>query len=241
MKNLYPKLLIILFAVSVITSCPVIPEYEIKVIDLTDMEPEIDGTPNTSDTIKSAQYEKNNISWKDKDGKTISTFTDGMECELTFDLKAKEGCSFNISRFITTGTVINTDPIDETEIRGVTVVFPKLQEWEKNPGGGGPTVITTKAIPGVTKPATGGTPVTTITATQYNGTVTWAPDDATFEASTVYTATITLTANAGYTLIGVSADFFTVAGASTVNNTANSGVVTAEFPETEADAPAPGP
>ncbi len=99
------------------------------------------------------------------------------------------------------------------------------------PSENGETAVTTKAIPGVTVPATDATPVTTITATtQYTGTVTWAPADDPFEAGTVYTATITLTAKAGYTFTDVAADFFTVSGATTVTNAADSGVVTAEFP-----------
>jgi hypothetical protein len=62
--------------------------------------------------------------------------------------------------------------------------------------------------------------------------VTWSPVAATFAGATQYTATITLTPKTGYTLTGVSENFFTVAGATTVTNTANSGVVTAVFPET---------
>jgi hypothetical protein len=39
----------------------------------------------------------------------------------------------------------------------------------------------------------------------------------------------------GYTLNGITEDFFTVAGASSANNAANSGVITATFPETESE------
>jgi len=87
------------------------------------------------------------------------------------------------------------------------------------------------AIPGVIAPVFGAIPVTTITETaQYTGTVTWSDSPTTFAASTVYTATITLTAKAGYTLTGVAANFFTVAGATSDSNPVNSGVVTAVFP-----------
>jgi len=96
-----------------------------------------------------------------------------------------------------------------------------------------PQIVT--AIQGVTIPVTGGIPVTTITQTdQYTGTVTWNGSPATFAGSTVYTATITLTPKPGYTLQGVAANFFTVAGASAVSNSANTGVITATFPETAA-------
>jgi formylglycine-generating enzyme required for sulfatase activity len=93
--------------------------------------------------------------------------------------------------------------------------------------------ISLSAIPGVTTPVFGATPITTITDTdQYTGTVVWNGSPATFATSTVYTATITLTAKTGYTLIGVAADFFTVAGATSDTNPMNSGVVTAVFPAT---------
>jgi len=98
-----------------------------------------------------------------------------------------------------------------------------------------PTAVNLKAIAGVTAPATGATAVTAITETaQYTGTVTWSPalDGGKFAASTAYKATITLTPKAGYTLAGVAADYFTVAGATPVTNAANSGVISATFPAT---------
>lgn len=95
--------------------------------------------------------------------------------------------------------------------------------------------ITTAAIEGVTAPVKGAKPVTKITGDQFTGTVTWSPAvDSTFAASTTYTATITLTPKAGYKLDGVAANFFTVEGATSVSNNANSGVVTAVFPATGA-------
>ena len=75
----------------------------------------------------------------------------------------------------------------------------------------------------------------------YTATIAWSPSDSTFAASTVYTATITLTAKAGYTLTGVAANFFTVAGSTSDTNTADSGVIYAVFPATEAAPVDPGP
>jgi len=59
---------------------------------------------------------------------------------------------------------------------------------------------------------------------------------ATFAAGTAYTATITLTPTAGFTLTGVPANFFRVGtlGAGTETNPINSGVVTAYFVATTA-------
>ena len=99
--------------------------------------------------------------------------------------------------------------------------------------GPAPIVISEAAILGVTAPVAGATPVTTTTAgTGYTGTVTWSGSPTTFATGTTYTATITLTAAAGYTLTGVTENFFTVSGATTDTNPANSGVVTAVFPGT---------
>jgi hypothetical protein len=92
-------------------------------------------------------------------------------------------------------------------------------------------------IPGITPPIAGQSPVISITETdQYSGTVSWNPVHDQFLYETVYTATITLTAKAGYTFEGVAANFFTVAGAASVTNETSCGVVTAVFPETTAPA-----
>ena len=111
--------------------------------------------------------------------------------------------------------------------RELTVAIFGLEEAER-------VTVTEPAIVGVTAPVVGETPVTAITeGKQFTGTVTWSPEVSTFAASTVYTAAITLTPKAGYKLDGVAANFFTVAGATSVSNEANSGVVTAVFPATK--------
>jgi hypothetical protein len=95
--------------------------------------------------------------------------------------------------------------------------------------------IATAAIAGITAPVRDATPVATVTeSTYYTGTITWSSSPVTFATSTAYTATITIIPKAGYILTGVGADFFTVAGATTVTNAANTGVVTAVFPATAA-------
>ncbi|MDR1979525.1 MAG: hypothetical protein LBQ42_12395, partial [Synergistaceae bacterium] len=111
---------------------------------------------------------------------------------------------------------------------------------------GNPIVYTIdiKAIPGVTAPVTGETPVTAITETgQYTGTVAWSPQVTNkFAAGTVYTATITLIPKPDRTLAGVAANSFTVAGAASVSNEENTGVIMAVFPATSGGGtPPPGP
>ena len=100
-------------------------------------------------------------------------------------------------------------------------------------------VISIAAILGVAIPVKNASAsnANSITATvEYTGTYTWSPligGSNRFAGNTVYTATITLTATANYTLTGVGANFFTVASSSpAATNLANSGVITAAFAAT---------
>lgn len=89
----------------------------------------------------------------------------------------------------------------------------------------------------LTVPATGGTPATSITDNQYTGTITWSDNPTKFLASRVYTATINLTAEDGYTFSGVAENAFSYDGASSVTNNIGSDqtlTVTIIFPQTEA-------
>ena len=100
--------------------------------------------------------------------------------------------------------------------------------------GEGNVTITATAIAGVTPPATGSVPVTTvIPGIGYTGTVTWSGSPAAFTQNTVYTATITIVPDPGYTLTGVTANQFTIAGSTSATNNVSSGVITAVFPVTD--------
>ncbi len=95
------------------------------------------------------------------------------------------------------------------------------------------SVINISGINGVVPPSYGEIPVTEIAETsQYSGTVSWSDSPVTFAATTVYTATITLTVKNGYTLSGLAENFFSLAGAASITNSADSGVVTVVFPAT---------
>jgi hypothetical protein len=131
-----------------------------------------------------------------------------------------------IKRFDNNATVT----FDFTDKGGAAYVRP-IRAFGSAPA----EVISVAAIGGVAAPVTGATPVTTVTsANGYTGTVSWSGSPTTFAGATTYTATITLTAAAGYTLTGVSANFFSVAGATPVTHSADSGVITAVFPATAA-------
>jgi hypothetical protein len=180
-------------------------------------------TPVT--TVTSANGYTGTVSWSD----SPSTFVGATTYTATITLTAAAGYTLtgvSANFFTVAGTSsAATNTIDSGVI---TAVFPATVA----------TVVSVAAIGGVTAPVTGATPVTTVTsANGYTGTVSWASSTGAlvgnFRAPTVYTATITLTAAAGYTLTGVSANFFTVAGTSSAaTNPINSGVITAVFPAT---------
>jgi YD repeat-containing protein len=151
-----------------------------------------------------------------------ATFKSGISYTATITLTAKAGYTLSgvSADFF---TVAGATTVSNSANSGVVIAVFKVT--------GSDATISIAAIGGVTPPAAGKTPVSTATETaQYTATVSWSPTHSTFGNGTSYTATITLTAKAGYTLTGVSADFFTVSGATTVSNSANSGVVTAVFP-----------
>ncbi len=95
--------------------------------------------------------------------------------------------------------------------------------------------VSSLAISNLDVPIKGATPQTDITATEYTGSITWDPTGTTFAADTIYTATVTLTANAGYQFTNPTA--ITVAGAYSVSTptvAADGSTITftATFPKT---------
>jgi len=158
------------------------------------------------------------VTWSPAPGN--SGFTYGTRYTATITLKPKDGCTLQTvkTNFFTVTGATATNSANSGVIKAV---FPPATI----------SVINIAAIQGLTAPVTGGTPVTRITENaQYAGTVTWSPTvSGTFAAATQYTATVTLTPKTGYTLQGVAANFFKVAGA-TATNSVNSGVITVVFP-----------
>ena len=159
------------------------------------------------------------VTWASSGGALGGTFAAATVYTATITLTPTSGYTLTgvSANFF---TVAGATPVTNLANAGViTAVFPATT-----------TTISAPAIAGVTAPVTGATPVSTTTAgTGYTGTVAWSGSPATFASATTYTATITLTAAAGYTLTGVTANFFTVAGAGSVTHSANSGVITGVF------------
>ena len=176
--------------------------------------------------ISSAQY-TGTVAWSPAAG----TFGYGTSYTAVITLTPTTGYTLSgvgANAFtVAGGTAINS------ESSGVVVVhFPATQS-------AAPTAISLTGIAGLPAPVAGAAPVLTVNSAQYTGTVVWSPARSTFDFSTVYTATITLTPTTGYTVSGVAANSFTVAGG-TATNDANSGVVVVTFPATGPSAPVIG-
>ena len=85
----------------------------------------------------------------------------------------------------------------------------------------------------LTAPVKNGGPQTEIETNEYTATVAWSPEVTDkFGYSTVYTATITITPKANYTVKGIAENGYTVSGAQTVTNEADSATITAVYAAT---------
>ena len=85
----------------------------------------------------------------------------------------------------------------------------------------------------LTAPVKNGVPQTEMETNEYTATVAWSPEVTDkFGYSTVYTATITITPKANYTVKGIAENGYTVSGAQTVTNEADSATITAVYSAT---------
>ena len=195
----------------------------INIADISGVTIPVTGETPVSIISENSQY-SGTVTWNN----SPSNFAADTQYTATITLTAKTGYTLQGvgANFF---TVAGTTSVSNSANSGViTAVFPKTGGTASNP-----FVINIADISGVTIPKTGETPVSVISEnSQYSGTVTWNGSPSAFAADTQYTATITLTAKTGYTLQGVGANFFTVTGATSVSNSANSGVITAVFPKT---------
>jgi hypothetical protein len=189
--------------------------------------------------------------------KVIKTKATGLITAEIKNLNPKATYNFSISAKTNKGKMISSAPVEYSPLSNLMDAISNLPADWGNPkpiqiptaaptaapvaAPAAPIVISVAAIAGATAPVTGATPVTTTTAgTGYTGTVSWSTSPTTFAAATAYTATITLAPTSGYTLTGVAANFFTVAGATPVTNSANAGVITAVFYMVGATGPGSG-
>ena len=96
-----------------------------------------------------------------------------------------------------------------------------------------PKTINT-AITQLTAPVKNEVPQTEIETDEYTATVVWSPEVTDkFGYNTVYIATITITPKTNYTVKGIAENGYTVSGAETVTNEADSATVTVVYSATE--------
>lgn len=197
------------------------PDSAVSIVAIPGVTAPVRNVTPVSAITETAQY-TGTVTWSPAD----SPFAGSQVYTATITLTAKTGFTLNgvAADSFTVAGATATNPVDSGV---VTAVFPATASTPD-------AAVSIAAIPGVTAPVRNVTPDLAITdTTEYTGTITWLPADSPYKASTAYTATITLTAKSGYTLTGVAANSFTVAGATTTN-AISSGVVTAVFPATKA-------
>jgi hypothetical protein len=102
-------------------------------------------------------------------------------------------------------------------------------------GGGNNHIAITNVAIIVTAPVMGAVPNTTADGIGNFtvGAVSWIPSDNTFLGETVYTATVTLTANSGYTFTGLSSSTINGQNATRSNHTDTNVTLSYTFPETD--------
>jgi hypothetical protein len=226
MKTLI-KLLSTTFIVMMLTACP----DDSSVGDSIDIAaisgitaPSTGATP--ASTITATDQYSGTISWSPE---ITTTFEATTTYTAVITLSAKTGYTFTgiAANFFTVAG--STSATNAANSGVITVVFPAT-------GAEPLQTIDIAALSGVTAPVLGETPESEITETaQYTGTISWDGGwdwSPYFGGNKSYTATITLTVKTGYTLTGVTSNFFTISGADSTSNDADSGVITAIFPAT---------
>jgi hypothetical protein len=173
------------------------------------------------------------LTWETGGTAAAGFFRGGMEYTVKVSLYAAPGYTLAGSVFTHAGGTPNGDAEwtnTGSFLTGMTIAFPETDNVAAVVVG---DLDLTDKVPA---PVTGGTPVTYFSSPQYTGTAAWSaggtPFTGVFQTGTAYTATVTLTAAAGYTFEGVRADAIVHLKAASETNKADSGVVTIAFPGT---------
>ncbi|MDR2210899.1 MAG: hypothetical protein LBO65_05440 [Spirochaetaceae bacterium] len=215
-------------ATVMVTFPSTVPPVAVSLFDLSAAfeAPVAGAVPDTTGT-DTVQYTMGTVAWTKSDGTTFAgDFQPGTAYKAVVTLTAKSGYTFTgvgSNNFTYTNAAVNHPAVTGASL-AVTIIFPATAA----------TVTSTSLSSAFTAPATGGIPATSLTGSQYTGAITWSPNDAAFVEGTPYTATVTLTAETGYTFTGVGPNSFTYTNAA-VNHPAGSGAaltVTVTYPAT---------
>ena len=201
------------------------PPTPITAVSITVTAPEAGGTPSANASASGAfagNFSVGTVQWNT----TQSTFQVSTVYTATVTLTANDGYTFE--GLVAANAMINGVAANITGTPGRTVTlsftFGITDAYI-------PTRITSVTITDITAPVRGATPSDTASGTGTPagsftvGDVTWNTTQATFQGATVYTATVILTANTGYTFTGLTAANVTINGeAASISGTPGSTV-----------------
>lgn len=182
----------------------------------------------------------------------------GLESEpIEFEIAKKELSSANISEIAAiTYTGAELKPVIEVKDASVSLLLDKDYSvaYENNINAGEGTVKVTytgnysgngekqftvlpktidDSLNSLIAPVKKAVPQTNIETEEYTAEITWSPAvSSAFDYKTSYTATVTITPKANYTLTGISENGFKAKGALSVSNSESSGIVTVTYPAT---------
>jgi T5SS/PEP-CTERM-associated repeat protein/autotransporter-associated beta strand protein len=187
-------------------------------------------TPSGAATVPSgSHYTAGAVTWSPTD----DPFAPGTVYTATITLTADADYTFvGLTSVTVNGNTPTHSLIYQDGRMVVSYAFP--------PTAAATTAITSADVSGITAPVTGGTPsdaATVPAGSHYTASaVTWSPTDDPFAAGTVYTATVTLTADSGYTFTGFAATAASIDGnaATIVSNTGDALTLSCQFPATAA-------
>jgi hypothetical protein len=204
---LIPKILGILFAVSVITACSDFPDLEITTIDLSGLiKPAEESEPSkTLDIRWNAPYSSGEIMWYEGDSEEVYTdeFKKYENYKAVFNLTAKEGYIFNVSKnsFYKEPGIDIVFVVDNTKksVR-VTAAFSEVDPPADDDDISIGTPVNLTYLIALPRPDV--PPALYIDQKKFSGTIEWEPKvelgSNGFENGKVYTAKVTLTAKANF-------------------------------------------
>ena len=184
--------------------------------------PVIGAAPSTA-SASTGNFTRGNVAWSP----AHNPFQGGQVYTASITLTANSGYTFT---GLTTATINGSAAVITNNTGAAVTLTHAFPETALAP-------ITSAAIT-VTAPVIGAAPSTASASTGNftRGNVTWSPAHSPFQHSTVYTASITLTANSGYTFTGLTTATINGNAAAVSNNIGTTVMLTRQFPATLANA-----
>jgi len=202
--------------IMIVNGVDIRPPLSITTVAITDIVAPVTGAVPSTASSGIGNFTRGNVTWSP----THIPFHGGTIYTASITLKANSGYTFT---GLTTATINENTAIIGNNT-GMTVILSREFSATANS-------ITTVAITSVAAPVTGALP-STVSASIGNfsrGNVTWSPTHSPFRAGQTYTASITLTANNGYTLTGLTTATINGSAATISNNTGSTVTLTCQF------------